>query len=74
MKTIDIFLGRETILSKFLTTNKRKQIFISLRQEIKKQDLKFLNSREKKNIFIVGGYPTKELNNLTFGEYHKFLN
>lgn len=70
---MDIFLGKETHLSNLLKSKSKKQLFISLREKIEKKSIDYINERKKKNIFIIGGYPTKELKNLEFNKFNQFF-
>jgi FlaA1/EpsC-like NDP-sugar epimerase len=70
---MDIFFGKESSLTRLLKTNGRKQVFISLRNEVDKKNFYLINNSIKKNIFIIGGYPTSKLNSLKFNNYDSFF-
>ena len=70
---MDIFIGKETRFSYLFKSSKKKQIFISLRKKIKKKEKILLASSEKKDIYIVGSFPSKKINELSYKNKDEFI-
>jgi len=70
---MDIFIGKETRFSSLFKSIKKKQIFISLRKKIEKKEKNLLASPEKKNIYIIGSFPSKRINELSYKNRNEFI-
>ena len=70
---MDIFFGKETKFAHLLKSSKKKQLFLSLRKNIEEKDKKVLRNLKKKNIYIIGSYPSKKINKLNYHRKDEFI-
>jgi FlaA1/EpsC-like NDP-sugar epimerase len=70
---MDIFFGKETKFAHLLKSSKKKQLFLSLRKNIEEKDKKVLRNLKKKNIYIIGSYPSKKINKLNYQRKDEFI-